>query len=76
MVESMIRYSKSGSSLSAAKMRCHTPVLLHRLNRTKILFHLPNWAGRSRQGEPVRAIHRTASMNIRLFALTCSADGN
>ena len=28
--------------------------------------HLPKASGRSRQGEPVRAIHRTASTNSRL----------
>ncbi len=33
MVESTIRYSKSGSSDWAAKMRCHTPPVLQRRNR-------------------------------------------
>src|SRR5262245_59577761 len=68
MVESTIRYSKSGSSASAAKMRCQTPLSLQRLKRTNTLFHLPKMLGRSRHGEPVRAIQRTASTNIRLFA--------
>ncbi len=30
------------------------------------MFQLPNVSGRSRQGLPVRAIHNTASTNIRL----------
>ena len=66
MVLSMIRYSKSGSSAMAAKMRCHTPLALHRLKRRKTLFQLPNPSGRSRQGAPVRTIQRTASTNSRL----------
>src|SRR5260370_28909227 len=66
MVESMIAYSKSGSSESAANMRCHTLPRFQRLNRVKRLFHAPNAGGRSRQGAPVRAIHSTPSTNIRL----------
>src|SRR5512134_99124 len=68
MVESMIRYSKSGSSARAAKMRCHTPLWLQRSKRRHTLFQLPNATGRSRHGEPVRAIHRTPSTNMRLFS--------
>src|SRR5262249_37425071 len=41
---------------------------LQRLKRTNTLFHLPKMLGRSRHGEPVRAIQSTASTNIRLFA--------
>src|SRR5262245_21667373 len=67
MVESMIRYSKSGSSDSAAKIRCHTPLRLQRLKRLKTLFHSPNVAGKSRQGAPVRTIQSTPSTNIRLL---------
>src|SRR5260221_7687885 len=59
MVESMIRYSKSGSSARAAKMRCQTPLWLPRSKRRHTLFQLPKAEGRSRHGEPVRAIHRT-----------------
>ena len=66
MVESRIRYSKSASSAIAAKMRCHTPLALHRLKQRKALFQEPNTSGRSRQGEPVRTIHSTPSTNKRL----------
>jgi curved DNA-binding protein CbpA len=66
MVESTIKYSKSGSSDSASKMRRQTPFSLHRLKRRKTLFHSPNASGRSRHGEPVRTIHKTPSTNIRL----------
>src|SRR5271155_447758 len=66
MVESTIRYSKSGSSDIATKMRHQTPLRLHRLNRRKTLFQSPNTSGRSRQGEPVRTTHSTPSTNIRL----------
>src|SRR5262249_9978391 len=67
IVESTIRYSKSGSSESASKMRHQTRLVLHRLKRRKTLFHSPNTSGRSRQGEPVRTIQSTPSTNIRLF---------
>src|SRR6516162_9360612 len=67
MVESTIRYSKSGSSDSASKIRHHTPLALQRLKRRKTLFHSPNASGRSRQGDPVRTIHNTPSTNIRLL---------
>src|SRR3990170_3471353 len=67
IVESTIRYSKSGSSEIAAKMRHQTPLWLPRLKRLKTLFHSPNASGRSRQGDPVRTIHSTPSTNIRLF---------
>src|SRR5882672_11593195 len=66
MVESTIRYSKSGSSDIASKIRRQTPFSLHRLKRRKTLFHSPNASGRSRHGEPVRTIHKTPSTNIRL----------
>src|SRR6266481_236081 len=66
MVESTIRYSKSGSSDIASKMRHQTPLMLHRLKRRNTLFQSPNTSGRSRQGEPVRTIHSTPSTNIRL----------
>src|SRR5262245_23085993 len=67
MVESTMRYSKSGSFDKASKRRSHTPFWLHRLKRRNTLFHSPNTSGRSRHGEPVRAIHNTPSMNMRLF---------
>src|SRR3981189_1016687 len=66
MVESTIRYSKSGSSDIASKIRRQTPLMLHRLKRRNTLFQSPNVSGRSRQGEPVRTIHSTPSTNIRL----------
>src|SRR5450631_4756747 len=66
MVESMIRYSKSGSSDIASNIRYQTPLMLHRLKRRNTLFQSPNASGRSRQGEPVRTIQSTPSTNIRL----------
>ena len=39
----------------AAKSRSQTPSFDPREKRTKTLFQLPKEAGRSRQGEPVRA---------------------
>jgi len=48
MVLSMMRYSKSGSSAMAAKMRCQTPLALHRQKRRNALFQLPKASGRSR----------------------------
>src|SRR5260221_13581277 len=41
MVESMIRYSKPGSSARAAKMRCQAPLWLHRSKGRHTLFQLP-----------------------------------
>ena len=66
MVESMMRYSKSGSSTKALKRLSQTPFLAHRRKRWNTLFQAPNSKGRSRHGDPVRAIQRTASMNKRL----------
>src|SRR5665811_33998 len=66
MVESIIRYSKSGSSDIASNIRYQTPLMLHRLKRRNTLFQSPNASGRSRQGEPVRTIQSTPSTNIRL----------
>src|SRR5437588_10025740 len=63
MVESMIRYSKSGFSTNAWKIRSQAPFLAQRRKRWKTLFQLPNSGGRSRQGAPARAIHSTASTN-------------
>jgi hypothetical protein len=66
MVLSTIRYSKSGSSDIASKMRRQIPLSLQRLKRRKTLFHAPKTSGRSRHGEPVRTIHSTPSTNMRL----------
>src|ERR1700732_1154462 len=66
MVESTIRYSKSGSSDSASKIRHQTPLTLQRLKRRNTLFQSPNASGRSRQGEPVRTLHSTPSTSTRM----------
>ena len=68
MVPSMIAYSKSGSADKLAKIRSKVPFKAHRRKRWKTEFQLPNAAGRSRHGDPVRAIHSTASRNSRLFS--------
>jgi hypothetical protein len=62
-VPSMRTYSKSGSSQRALKTRSQTPA--QRQKRVYTVNHLPNASGRSRHGEPVRAIQRTASMKRR-----------
>lgn len=61
MVLSKNRHSKSGSSENFWAIRAHKPFSLHLAKRLYTLCHLPNDLGRSRQGEPVRAIHSTAS---------------
>jgi hypothetical protein len=66
MVESTIRYLKSGSSDIASKMRAQTPLTLQQLKRRNTLFQSPNASGRLRQGEPVRTIQSTPSTNILL----------
>ena len=60
--------SKSASSQSLAKMACQTPLSAQREKRLNTEFHGPNPGWRSRQGEPVLAIHKTASTNRRLSA--------
>src|SRR6516165_6969176 len=66
MVESMIRYSKSGSSTNALKRLFQTPFFAHRRKRWNSLFQLPNSLGRSRHGAPARTSQSTASTNNRL----------
>src|SRR5215831_409614 len=66
IVPSIMAYSKSGSPDSAMKIFSKTPLSAQRRNRFHTDNHLPKYAGRSRQGEPVRAIHKTASRNRRL----------
>jgi hypothetical protein len=64
MVESMIRYSRSGSKPNAVKdasKRLSFPIA----GRLNTLFHLPNCSARSRQGAPARTSHDTASTNKR-----------
>ena len=46
LLESMIRYSKSGFSINALKTRCQTPFLAHWRKRWNTLFQLP--IGRAR----------------------------
>ena len=66
IVPSIIAYSKSASPDNALKRLSKTPFTAQRRKRRKIEFHRPNSACRSRQGEPVRAIQRTASRKPRL----------
>ena len=67
MVLSMKSISKSGSPETASANRAQVPFSHHRANRTYTLCQFPNSFGRSRQGEPVRAIQSTASINSLLF---------
>ena len=65
MVESMTKYSRSGSSDIVSKIRRQTPLMLHRLKRRNTLFQsrtLPEGHAR----ENLRTIHSTPSTNIRL----------
>src|SRR5215211_6159878 len=67
MVASTKAYSRSGSSEQASNSRWKTPAFTQSRKRVKTLFQFPNEGGRSRQGLPVRTIHKTASTNRRLF---------
>lgn len=66
MVPSIMANSKSGSSDTASKILLKTSAVTQSRKRLKTVFHLPKAAGKSRQGLPVRAIHKTASKNSRL----------
>jgi len=68
IVASMMRCSRSGSSLKASRMRDHTPRLAQREKRRNTEFHGPNVSGKSRHGAPVRASQSTDSTNKRLSA--------
>src|SRR5260370_32587412 len=68
MVPSIRAYSKSGSPDKASKSRLKTPFKAHRRKRLNVEFQFPKISGRSRQGPPTRAIHKTASRNRRLSA--------
>src|SRR5205807_10159238 len=59
-------YSMSGSSDTASNSRFQTPAFAQSRKRVNTLFQWPSKGGRSRHGLPVRAIHRTASINRRL----------
>ena len=52
-------------SAKALKILWKASALTHRRNRLNTEFYLPNCSGRSRHGQPVRAIHSTASTNSR-----------
>jgi len=68
IVPSIIAYSKSGSPDKLLKILSNTPFCAQRRKRLKVEFQHPNSRCRSRQGEPVRAIHKIASRKSRLFA--------
>ena len=57
----------AGHFFSSMKRPSHLP-LSHRLMRVYVVCQFPNSDGRSRQGVPVRATHRTAAKNHRLSA--------
>ena len=59
-VLSIISASRSRSVPNWADTRCQTPLLHQRLKRVYVVCQPPHSAGKSRQGEPVRAIHSTA----------------
>jgi len=65
MVASIIAYSMSGSSDTASNIRLNTSAFTQSRKRLNTVFHLPKAGGRSRQGLPVRAIHKIASKNNR-----------
>jgi hypothetical protein len=54
MLDSTIKYSKSGSSDIASKMRHQTPLMLYRLKRRNTLFQSP---GRACTHNPKHAFH-------------------
>src|ERR1700759_4103196 len=68
-------YSKSGSADKARNMQSKIRLRTQRRNRLDTEFQLPNSGGRSRQGNPARTRHSTASRNSRLsFAVTPRSD--
>src|SRR5262249_48872240 len=74
-VESKLSHSRSGSCKDSYT-RCQTPLRDQRSNRFQTLPHLPKRSGRSRHGDPVLAIQRTASTNRRLsLAVTPGSPG-
>ncbi len=66
MVESISTRLISVSSDTACATRSHTPLRRHREKRMYTVCHRPNSFGKSRHGQPVRSIQRTASTNQRL----------
>jgi hypothetical protein len=69
IVASTIAYSMSGSSDTAANMRWNTPARTQSRKHLNTVFHLPNEAGRSCHGLPVRATHSTASTRGIAFGM-------
>lgn len=67
MALTMKRICKSGSSDTASANRAQIPFSHLRVNRMYPMYQLPKFFGRSRLGEPVRAIQSTASRNSPLF---------
>src|ERR1700710_1898398 len=59
-------YSRSGSSETASNSRFQISAFTQSRKRVNTLFQWPNEGGRSRQGLPGRATHRTASIKSRL----------
>ena len=62
---SRIPATSSSFRQSVLNMLSHLSVLDQLRNRLYIVFQLPNRSGRSRQGAPVFAIHRTALTKFR-----------
>lgn len=68
IVASMKSSSKSASSWSASATLAQTPPTSQRANRTYLECQFPKSSGKSRQGQPVRAMNSTASTKRRLSA--------
>ncbi len=68
IVESSNKLESSESLPTDSSTRSQTPRLHHRLNLRNAEFHGPNRSGKSRHGDPVRAIQNTALTNNRLSA--------
>lgn len=68
MVASMNSSSRSASLWRASATRLHTPPTSQRANRIYTECQFPNSLGKSRQGQPVRAMNSTASTKRRLSA--------
>ena len=66
IVASTNTYSKSGSCDKALKRLSHIPASVQRRNRQCTVRQFPSCSGKSRQGDAVRASHRTASTKRRL----------
>jgi len=68
IVASINNSSRSASPWRASATRLHTPPTSHLANRTYTECQLPKSLGKSRQGQPVRAMNSTASTKRRLSA--------